>query len=316
MAATADVPFDPSLLRLGPDLRRLGIEPSRQAWHSVRRGVWVPSSRWASLRAGQRYEALVHATVLQCRTPEEVVVAGPSAAALWGLPRIEPWPDHVVVLDAEATMGASRFIRPRHGAPVVPMVLRGVRVTPVPRTLADLGSAGTLETAVAAADAALRRRLCTLDDLTREVAALPAGSKGRRKARLMVDLADGRSGSTGESLSRVQMFRANLPRPRLQTEFSDAQGRIGFVDFEWQGLIGEFDGRVKDKVPSDATPQEAGEIVWREKLREDRLRRHKPVTRWVWATAKDTSTLARHLMAAGLRPEPRSTWIPVGQRAS
>lgn len=315
MATLADAPFDPSTLRLGPDLRRLGIEPSRRAWRSVRRGVWVPSSQWALMRAGQRYEALVHATVLQCRTPENVVVAGPSAAALWGLPRIEPWPDHVVVLDAEATMGASRFIRPRHGAPVVPVVLRGVRATPVARTLADLGSSGTLETAVAAADAALRRRLCTIADLTREVAALPPGSKGCVQARLMVDLADGRSGSAGESRSRVQMFRAQLPRPRLQTEFFDDQGRIGFVDFEWEGLIGEFDGRIKYNVPPDATPPEAGEIVWREKLREDRLRRHKPVTRWVWATTKDTSTLARHLMAAGLRPEPRSTWITLGPRA-
>lgn len=108
------------------------------------------------------------------------------------------------------------------------------------------------------------------------------------------------------------MFRANLPRPRLQGSFSDGAGLIGLTDFDWDRLIGEFDGRLKYRVPADATPEEAGEIVWREKKREDRLRRHRPVARWTWATARDTGALARLLIGHGLRPEPRSTWIDLG----
>ncbi len=108
------------------------------------------------------------------------------------------------------------------------------------------------------------------------------------------------------------MFRANLPRPRLQREYRDGQGLIGYVDFDFEGLIGEFDGKIKYRVPPGASPEEAGEVVWREKQREDRLRRHKPVARWVWKTARTSGALARLLINHGLRPQPRSTWFDLG----
>mgnify|MGYP001493678477 CR=1 FL=1 len=68
----------------------------------------------------------------------------------------------------------------------------------------------------------------------------------------------------------------------------------------------------KYRVPPGVSAHDAGEVVWREKRREDRLRRYKPVARWVWATARSTSALAKELMSHGLRPEPRSTWIDLG----
>lgn len=313
MAIQAPTPFDPSQLRVGADLRRLGIEPARATWHCVRRGVWVPASVWSELGPDQRHQAFVHATVLECRDTEDLVLAAESAAAMWGLPRIEAWPRRVSVLDPAGTMGGSRYVRPRAAAPVVPVVLRGVRVTPVARTIVDLACTGTLDTALAAADHALRLRLCTRPQLEIEVTDLPARARGRVKARLMVDLADGDSGSAGESLSRLQMFRTNMPRPTLQERFDDHLGLIGFTDFGWEGLIGEFDGRLKYRVPVGATPEQAGEVVWREKKREDRLRRHRPVARWTWTTARSTAAMARLLIDHGLRPEPRSTWIHLGR---
>ena len=314
--STERVPaFDPARLRVGADLRRVGIEPARSGWHRVRRGVWVPASVWEDLGPDQRHQAFVHATVLECRDSEGLVLAAHSAAAIWGLPRIEPWPRTVSVLDPEGTMGGSRYIRPRTAAPAEPVVVRGVRVTPVARTVVDLACTGSLDTALAAADHALRRGMCTRADLESQVALVPARARGRVAARLMVDLADGDSGSAGESLSRLQMFRANLPRPRLQERFHDEIGLIGMTDFGWDGLIGEFDGRLKYRVPPGATPEEAGEVVWREKKREDRLRRHRPVARWTWTVARDTAALARLLIGHGLRPEPRSTWIALGGAA-
>lgn len=312
MATAAPAPFDPSQLRVGGDLRRLGTEPARERWHCVRRGVWVPAEVWESLTLDQRHQAFVHATVLECHDSEGIVLAAHSAAAIWGLPRIEAWPRQVSVLDPTGAMGGSRYVRPRTAAPVEPVVVRGVQVTPVARTVVDLACTGTLDTALAAADQALRLGLCTRADLEAEVARLAPGARGRVTARLMVDLADGASDSAGESLSRLQMFRANLPRPVLQREFTDDAGIIGRTDFAWRQLIGEFDGRLKYRVPPDATPQEAGDIVWREKKREDRLRRHRRVARWTWATARDTGALARHLIDHGLRPQARSTWIDLG----
>lgn len=310
----AATPFDPTLLRAATDLVRVGIDPVRDRWHRVRRGVWLPPGIWPTLSIDQRYEALVFATLVTCREPETVVLAEQAAAVLWGLPSIEPWPDRIQVLVPDGVSGPSRHIRSRPGAPVVPVSLRGVQVTPAARTVIDLARWATLDTAVAAADHALRTGLCTRAQLEAEAAALPRGARGRATARLVVDLADGLSDSAGESLSRLQMFRANFPRPALQRHYGDERGSIGYVDFDFAAVIGEFDGRTKYRVPDGASPAEAGEIVWREKKREDRLRRHKPVVRWVWSTARDTAALARLLMGHGVRPLPKSTWIDLGRR--
>lgn len=307
-------PFDPTRLRGAADLQRLGIDPGRDRWHRVRRGVWLPRDIWRTLSIDRRYEALVFATVMTCRDQESVVLSEHSAAVLWGLPSIEPWPDRIQVLVPDGVSGPSRHVRSRPGAPVVPVPVRGVQVTPVARTVIDLARWATLDTAVAAADHALRVGLCTRSQLEAEATALPKGARGRTTARLVVDLADGLSGSPGESLSRLQMFRANLPRPKLQQQYRDALGAIGYVDFDFAGVIGEFDGKLKYRVPEGAGPAEAGEIVWREKKREDRLRRHKPVARWVWSVARDTAALARLLFDHGVRPEPKSTWIDLGAR--
>ncbi|MDO5503877.1 MAG: hypothetical protein Q4G67_11950, partial [Actinomycetia bacterium] len=138
---------------------------------------------------------------------------------------------------------------------------------------------------------------------------------GRGAARFVVDFADPLSGSPGESLSRLQMFRANFARPVLQAEYRDELG-IMRPDFDLGPILGEFDGKLKYRVPEGASAEEAGEVVWREKQREDRLRRFKPVGRWVWSTARTEGALARLLMSMGLRPLPKSTWFDLGDRRS
>lgn len=314
MKARHQAPFDPSALRLGKDLRRQGIDPTASDWHRIRRGVWLPTTGWASLGIDDRYRALVFATLLACTKPLKGVVAAHSAAALWGMPSIEPWPKHTYLLDSDGRSGSSEHIRMIHGPACNAMTRQGVPVTPPARTVIDLARYATLDTALAAADYCLRTQLCSRESLAAEVASVPRGARGRSKAGLVVDLTDGRSDSAGESLSRLQMFRGNFPRPTLQREFRDAQGLIGYTDFDWGGLIGEFDGKVKYRVPDDATAKEASDIVWREKQREDRLRRQKKdVARWVWATARSTEELAKLLIYHGLKPEPQSTWIDLGR---
>ncbi|MDO5533839.1 MAG: hypothetical protein Q4F65_04215 [Propionibacteriaceae bacterium] len=233
---------------------------------------------------------------------------------MWGLPRIESWRRTVTLLDPDGRMSVSRYIRPRVAHPAHVVEHDGLRLTSVARTIVELACTGTLDTALAAADYALRLRMCSRQEIEDEVALLSPGIRGRGAAGLVTDLADGASGSPAESLSRLQMFRANLPRPRLQQEFWDDAGLIGFSDFDWDHLIGECDGQSKYNVPEGASPAEAGDIVWQEKQREDRLRRLKPVARWTWTTATSTAALARHLLSFGLRPEPTSTWIDLGRR--
>ena len=60
-------------------------------------------------------------------------------------------------------------------------------------------------------------------------------------------------------------------------------------------------------------PAEAAEIVWREKQREDRLRRlENKVARWVWADALVPARMAAILAKEGIRPQARNAWFDVG----
>ncbi|HET7821196.1 MAG TPA: hypothetical protein VFL10_06690 [Ornithinibacter sp.] len=311
----APAPFDPSVLRLYADLRRAGLDPQRAGgWQRVRRGVWMPVVVWQDLTPEQRHAALVHATALVCdgEGRPRHVFAAESAAAVWGLPRVEAWPTTVRTLATSGRPRGSSGVRPLVGAEVEPVAFKGVLVTPVARTLADLACRGSLPSAVAAADHAVRHGLCSFAELRAEADAVPHRVRGRPAARLVAELADSDSMSVGESLSRVQMFRLGVPRPRLQVPHHDDQGLIGVVDFEWLGVVGEFDGKLKYRVPPGASPEEAAEIVWREKKREDRLRVDSRVARWTWQVALDRDQLGRVLAAQGVRPGPRASWFDLG----
>ncbi len=282
----------------------------------MRNGVWVTEHEWRRLTPEHRHAALVHATGL-CLEREDPVFAVTSAAAVWGLPRVEQWPDAVRVLVATEARGrGSSLVRPHVGREAATVRHGDLRVTSPARTVVDLARTGTLHTAVAAADHALRHELCTLAELMAEVDAVPPRVRGRVAARLVGALADPLSMSPGESLSRVQMFLLNLPRPQLQREVRDAEGLVGFVDFGWEAVVGEFDGKVKYRVAENATPAEAAEVVWREKQREDRLRRQSRVARWTWAIALDRGKLGALLAQHGIRPLPANVWVDLGARAA
>jgi hypothetical protein len=310
----APLPFDPQVLWLYSTLRQRGVDPQRQlGWTRVRRGVWIESARWSGLTPEQRHAARAHATSLVCDPDRSWVFSHESAAALWGLPRIEAWPDAVRTLVVGSRLRGSPGVRPTRGVADDAAVVHGIRVTSVARTVVDLARSASLPTAVAAADHALRHGLCTRADLVAEADAVPARLRGRPRVSLVVDLADGGSMSAGESLSRVQMFRLGVPRPRLQVEHEDDLGLIGCVDFDWDGVVGEFDGKVKYRVPEGAGPDEASEVLWREKKREDRLRVRSQVARWTWEVALNRDRLGAVLAAKGVRPDPRVSWFSLGR---
>lgn len=130
----------------------------------------------------------------------------------------------------------------------------------------------------------------------------------------MLQLADPASESPGESLSRVQMFRHGIPRPQLQVPLEDDGGPFGRGDFGWDGeVVGEFDGRTKYRVPENADPARAGEILWREKQREDRVRRMgRRVARWVFRDAARGHPMVTVLAKVGVRPVTPRAWFDLG----
>ena len=114
-----------------------------------------------------------------------------------------------------------------------------------------------------------------------------------RHLQVVVRLADGRAGSVGESRSLFLFWAHGLPMPELQFEVRDGGRLVGITDFAWpeHRLIVEFDGR--SKYQKYLRPgEEPGDAVFREKRREDDIRR---ITGWrvVRLTWSDLSAPAR-----------------------
>ncbi|NEN07122.1 hypothetical protein G3T36_14760 [Diaminobutyricibacter tongyongensis] len=84
----------------------------------------------------------------------------------------------------------------------------------------------------------------------------------------------------------------------------DVAGHDYVVDFYWRksNLVGEFDGRVKYTRDEYTGGAPAGDVVWREKKREDALRAatRARVIRWTWADAMDPLAMRQLLTAAGV----------------
>lgn len=304
--------FDPTKILLAGELEDLRIDPRADRRPDgtllltpIRHGAYYDAVAWASFDPTTRYAARVHATAQFARSSGHLYSHW-SAAAVWALPIIEPWPCQVHLTMTGGTAYSSGLVI-RHVCAVTPayVVVDGIRVTAVPRTVIDLAREGSLQSAVAAADHALRQGMCTRGELEEQLAALPPGSVGIRRARTAVALADPRAESPLESMSRVAMYELRLPRPELQVPLCDARGEFGRGDFGWAGLVGECDGRAKY-----IRYLHPGDVVIREKRREDRIRQvGLDVARWGWDDALGRVGMLRVLEEKGIRPMPRRRWL-------
>jgi len=276
-------------------------------------GVFLPGDVWRALDFDEQFRARVDAAALRFRN--EGPFSHLSAAVMWGLPNVEPWPARVEVLAGRDTGGRSRRWLARHavGIPVDGESIDGHRVTSLARTVVDAASALSFAGGVAMADFVMRpeRRgeigvaasRASRVELLRAVAERES-PRGSAKAMRVVEFADGRAGSPGESLSRCAVRTAGLPAPELQTGFTDAAGLIGYVDFWWPdwGVIGEFDGRGKYLREDLRNGRSIAEVIVDEKVREDRLRAATGarMVRWGWDVARSPQLLAAALLRAGL----------------
>ncbi|MPZ65850.1 MAG: hypothetical protein GEU83_10165 [Pseudonocardiaceae bacterium] len=253
---------------------------------TVRPGAYVQSGDDRLREPAAHHALLVEATL--ARLTAGAVVSHVSAAVLHGLPVWNLALGRVHV--TRAARAGGRVTRRLHvhvthleADDVVD--LGGVAVTSVARTIVDLARSVPFEQAVVIADAALRVRLVSPDELL-VVQHRSSRRHGGPAAWRVVAFADGRSESVGESRSRVALSRFGLPAPAPQWEVRSADGTVvGRVDFGWPELrtVGEFDGRVKYGRLLRAG-QEPGDAVLEEKLREDALRGERlSVVRWTWA---------------------------------
>jgi hypothetical protein len=276
------------------------------------RGAYMQSADWAALDDIEKYRSRVHAAVLASRSNPTVSHA--SAAVLWGIPMVGPLPKFVHVLSSASTGTRLEGLIRRHSTGSLQLgtdEIDGMNVTSFARTVVEFARMVPFINAVVALDWALApsiprrpKPMVTRDELLSMIDEL-GFVRGRGDLIRALDFANPLSGSPGESISRVNLARAGLPAPELQKEFSDARGRIAFVDFWWPAvnLIGEFDGvdkYVRDEYTDGKSP---AEVVIAEKRREDRLRAtatRPRMSRWGWSVANSVEELRDLLVAAGL----------------
>lgn len=265
----------------GADIRR---SMARGDLVRVRRGGYLDASTAQALDEVTMHAVLVRAGLHMQRDPG--VVSHVSAAVLHGLP--------VWAIDLSLVHLTKRRRNSGRNDPIIHIhttalgdgdvvILNGVEVTSPTRTILDLACTLPFEQAVIVADAALHHQLSTREALSDSIARA-RGRHGLSRAGLVVGFADGGSESVGESRSRVGMNRAGLPAPALQRVIRRSNGDVvGRSDFDWDGLLGEFDGMVKyGRLRLDG--ETAGDAVAREKRREDDLRDlGHGMVRWTWA---------------------------------
>ena len=162
--------------------------------------------------------------------------------------------------------------------------------------------------AVVALDHATNRRRATPEVLVyveelSDMLARAESVRGSARAQRAIDFSRPNADNPGESLSRVAIYELGFPDPELQVRHRNPRGGWYFTDVEWPAyrLIGEFDGRGKYQKEEFLRGRAPGEMVYREKVREDHLRAEGfRVVRWGMAELADRGALSRLLVAAGL----------------
>jgi hypothetical protein len=185
----------------------------------------------------------------------------------------------------------------------------GFRVTDAARTALDLARSLPFETAVVALDAVMHEGLVTRELIQQRLFDI-AGTRGSRHAARVVRFADERSGSVGESRSRVLLNDLGHAPSALQHVITTATGAfVARTDFAWEedNVVGEFDGRIKyGRLLRPG--QDAGDAVFEEKRREDAIRDIGwEVVRWTWGDLAAPAQLVDRLARARIRGARRRT---------
>lgn len=292
-----------SELLLAKDLAALGIE-SGELRSRTKDGSLLHLRRGAYAKPSDRTDRDDHLLLVRSALAfagSESVVSFGSAAVLHDLPVPAAALQRVHVTKIRNSGGRRRPGLHVHVAPLTRaeiVAIDGLPVTSLDRTFVDLARGIALYDAVAAGDVALRRGMSPTD----VVGQLESSKRrqGIRNARRAARFIDARSESYAESKSRVIMVEQGLPVPELQVEIAGPDGFEARVDFLWQDamVVGEFDGAMKYG-RSLRPGEDLGEAVFREKIREDRLRElGYIVVRWVWADLLHPERLAARIRRA------------------
>jgi len=275
IAAHSGVFLRREALDCGYDDKRLAALRRQRLIHRVRQGAYCFVDAWGALSPEERHLILARAVLRT--TPGAIALSHTTALlahgiSVWGadLTRV-----HVTRLDS-GSVRRERDVEHHVGVCSLQdvVLIGGVPVVRADRGVIEAATVSSLESAVVSADSALHRRTCVPDQLYarfKEMNHWP----GSQKIHVMLGWMDGRAESVGESRSRLLFRREGIPPPDLQFEVRDENGLLlAITDFVWHDrrVFGEFDG--KRKYYRDLRDdEEPGDVVFREKQREDLVRR-------------------------------------------
>ncbi|MGO4858027.1 type IV toxin-antitoxin system AbiEi family antitoxin domain-containing protein [Arthrobacter sp. 2MCAF14] len=291
------------LSRIGLTTRALSAQARSGKLVRIRHGVYVEAVRWNELQPWERYRLRVEAAAETFTSL--TTFSHHSAAAISGMPVIlRKQPIHA--LTAFSGGGRSSAGVRRHYVPEQAHnseQLEGFLVTGRIRTVLDIAATVPFAEAVVPMDYVLKSDAVRGIDGGYSQAAV-------RRIRAVVDFADPQSCSPGESYSRGLIHVAGFASPVLQYEVRNGSARIAITDFYWEEtrVAGEFDGREKYLKPEYLRGRTPSDVVYEEKVREDRIRATgRNVARWVWDELNSPGRLERILLDAG---------VPLRRRAS
>lgn len=252
----------------------------------VKHGVYAFAAAWRELDAKEQHLVRVRAALEL--TPTASTVSHTSAVLL----HTDGWWDldlsdvHVTRPDQRGGRRQSGVVQ-HHGRlpPGHVTTASGIEVVSAARAAIELTTLTDTERALVVADSLLREKRTTPEELG-EMLAWAKRWPDSLRASLVVHLADGASGSVGESRTRHLFWRGGLPMPVLQHPVYDGGELLGILDYWWpeQRLAGEFDGMTK--YGRFLKPgQTAGDAVTTEKVREDGIREvlQCGFIRYIWA---------------------------------
>ncbi|GIG34814.1 hypothetical protein [Cellulomonas pakistanensis] len=273
----------------------------------VTRGIYVPPSTDVRPWVVEQHRLLSRAAAVHALRSGPHWFSHGTAAVLWGC----------VLTTIPAVVDVTSTVRRRSGGrgpggvrdhlfidPPGPAHVSGhlaLPVTSLARTLVDCASSLPPADGLAVADSGMRAGADPAE--VRRILDARAGCRGVRRARRVLELADPRADSAGESRLRWVLASSDLPRPDLQVGVST---RLGWrwVDLGWNEvrLAVEFDGRVK----YGTAQQEAAAAFMAEKRRQEAVEEEGwVVVRVTWADLDHPAEVLARVRRAWRRVERR-----------
>lgn len=277
-------------------------------WVRLRRGAYAARETFDALDDAGRHVLVSRATAH--RLTGRVVLTGYSGLAalggpLWGVDLAQVHVHRDAGKTSRREAGVVHHVGDLPDSEVVEV--DGLLVARPERCAFEVCRRTPFEAAVALVDGIRHRHAFALETAQALVERYRDWSGSIGAARVLRFSTD-KSETVGESRARVLLARIGLPAPVLQHPMRNARGTLlGVTDFYFEqfATVGEFDGRVKygrALYERDGRVQDVdlGDVVWREKRREDSIRDEgHELVRIVWQelAGHDQTVQARFLRA-------------------